>query len=216
MSHQASVTTHRDSAVAALRSLIACIPRRPDVWVRASENSDHVGAVLADAALQPGVDYKSVVEPRVKRFVHDFPVAITVSGVRALLETCDASTLLGNRNARKCGVFRSLVDLLGKEGVETISDLRAWLDRPGTKAQLLAIHGVKHKTAAYLRLLVGLPAIAIDVHLRRLASEVGVEGSDEELETFYTVAAEAEGVSLRDLDGSLWQAGTDSSRRRAT
>ena len=78
----------------------------------------------------------------------------------------------------------------------------------------MSIRGVKHKSAAYLRLLMGLPSIAIDV--RRLAASVGVEGTDAELEEHYTAAADAEGRSLQELDGGLWHAGADASSRSST
>src|SRR4051812_46057509 len=89
------------SAVAALRGIIERIPRRPDVWVRASENNDHVGAVLAESALQAGLNYKAVVVPRVQRFVKEYPSASTVSGLTALLKSGDIATVLGIKNARK-------------------------------------------------------------------------------------------------------------------
>lgn len=196
--------------------MISTLPRRPDVWIRASENSGHLGAVLADAALQPGLNYTVVVQPRVKRIVRDYPSAASLSGLRVLLDTCSVKQLLSINNARKCSVFESLVELLRMERVETSDDLRSWIVRPDSKSKLLNIKGVGYKTAAYLRLLVGLPAIAIDVHLRRAAADVGVTGSDQELELLYTLAAEADGISLSDLDGLLWQAGADSRRGRGT
>jgi hypothetical protein len=190
------------------------MPRRPDVWVRASENSGHVGAVLAEAALQAGLNYEAVVVPRVKRFVKDYPAAAKVSGLTALLASGDVAVVLGIKNARKCQTFSDLARLLTTEGVETAEQFRAWLERGDSRAKLLRVPGVGVKTAAYVRLLVGLPAIAIDVHLRRAASQVGVVGSDEELERLYTLAAAEAGIALADLDGSLWQQGSDSSKLR--
>ena len=201
-------------AVAALRTVIARTPRRPDVWVRASENSGHVGGMLAECALQAGLNYETVVVPRVKAFVDKYPAASTVSGLRALLASSDTASLLGIRNARKCGVFRDLAHLLFTENVETPPDLRAWLEHRDSRNKLLALHGVAVKTAAYLRLLIGLPSVAIDVHLRRAAAEVGVRRPDDKLEQLYSEAAKQEGVPLAELDGSLWQRGADRSRTR--
>ena len=201
-------------AVAALRTVIDRIPRRPDVWVRASENSGHVGAVLAEAALQAGLNYEAVVVPRVKRFVKAYPSAACVSGLAAVLASGDVTAVLGIKNARKCRTFSDLAHLLVTERVDTADQFRAWLERPDSRAKLLGVPGVGVKTAAYVRLLVGLPAIAIDVHLRRAASQVGVVGTDEELERLFTLAAAEAGISLAELDGSLWQDGAENAKVR--
>jgi endonuclease III len=166
--------------------------------------------------LQPGLHYRAVVEPRVREFVVKFPAAATVLGVLALLETRPAAELLRNTNVRKCGVFQNLARLLRTEGVDSASELRAWLTEPASRPKLLVLHGVGIKTAAYLRLLVGLPSIAIDIHLRRAAEAVGVTRSDEDLERLYTAAAANIGVDLAELDGSLWQQGADARQRGVT
>ena len=206
----------RTADVAALTKMIMALPRIPGDSAASRESSQHVGALLADAALQPGLNYASVVVPRVKRIATDYPEAATISGLRALLERCTAEEVLSNKNARKCAVFRNLVELMSSLHVDTRDELRDWLSLPANRPRLLAIKGVGNKTAAYLRLLVDLPAIAIDVHLRRAAADVGVTGSDEELEQLFTRAAETTERSLSEIDQSLWQAGAERSRRSAT
>jgi hypothetical protein len=184
--------------------------------MRASENSAHLGAILVDASIQPGINYTAVVQPRVNRILRDFPSAATLSGLRELLRTRSVGDLLLIKNARKCSVFESLVNLLQAEGVDSCDDLRRWIVQADSRGKLLAITGIGIKTAAYLRLLLGLPAIAIDVHLRRLAAGVGVKRSDEELEILYVRAAEALGMSSYDLDGLLWQNGSRRARPSTT
>lgn len=208
------------AAVAALIGLLRRLPRQPDVPVGASDHGDHVGAILADATLQAGLNYGAVVVPRIRRVVQEYPSAATVSGLLVLLASTSTAEVLGLKNTRKCRTFRELAELLGAERVEIATELRQWLDKPGTRAKLLRVHGVAVKTAAYLRLLLGLPGIAIDVHLRRAAADVGVTGSDEELERLFTRAAELSGMPLAVVDGSLWQRSSNQSqmrrRRRAT
>src|SRR5580704_10162695 len=41
----------------------------------------HVGAILADAALQAGLNYRTVVKVRIDRIIQDFPGAATLSGM---------------------------------------------------------------------------------------------------------------------------------------
>ena len=48
--------------------------------------SDHVGAVLADAVLQAGVSYRTVVRRHVDRIQIQFPEAATLSGLITIIE----------------------------------------------------------------------------------------------------------------------------------
>ena len=200
-------------ALAALQGLIArklkdTIAPRPDV-----DRTRHVGAVLADAVLQAGMNYRAFVEPRVTRVERNYPTAASVSGLLELLRTHDASTVLNCAHRRKCRTFGELAQLLAVEGVESAEDLRGWLQGAGARAKLMAVHGVAVKTAAYLRLLVGLESIAIDVHLRGAAEEVGVHGADEELEDLFSEAARRAGASLSKLAAALWELGSYGARR---
>lgn len=205
--------TADDSDIAALCRVIERLPTAETLWVRASENGDHIGALLADAVLQPGLDYRSVVEPRVQRLAREYPSASSITGLVEILDRQEVKLVLGIANVRKCGVFRSLTNLLRNDGVESTVELRAWLERVDTRSKLLAIHGVGPKTASYLKVLVGLPAIAIDVHLRRAAEEAGVHRTDEDLERLYTEAASRSGIPLTELDGALWRDGNSRRRR---
>jgi hypothetical protein len=211
---QDELTIADETAIDALRAVLARVPRRPEIWVRASENSGHVGAVLAESALQAGLNYETVVVPRVKRFIKEYPSASTVSGLLDVLRINETSVVLGIKNARKCATFRALAELLRDEGVESGTDLRTWLEGTASRPKLLRVHGVAIKTAAYMRLLTGLASIAVDVHLRRAAAEAGVRRNDADLERLYTIAAERERIPLADVDGSLWQDGSEKSRTK--
>jgi 3-methyladenine DNA glycosylase/8-oxoguanine DNA glycosylase len=171
--------------------------------------TSHVGAVLADAVLQAGMNYMGFVAPRVKRVEEEYPTAASISGLIEILTTTDAGTVLNCRNGRKCRTFSELAQLLAGEGIESTEDLRGWLQGDGARAKLLAVHGVAVKTAAYLRLLVGLESVAIDVHLRRAAADVGVHGDDEQLEALFSEAARRAGVALSKVDEALWNLGTN-------
>jgi endonuclease III len=209
-----TIRTESD-AIEALRTVLRRLPRRPDVWKRASENSDHIGAILAEAVLQAGLNYDTVVAPRVQRFLKRYPSASTVSAVLSLIDSESCEHILNVRNRNKGHTFVALTRLLCEQGVETGKDLREWLEREDSRSKLLSVKGVAIKTAAFLRLLAGLEGIAIDVHLHRAAADAKVEGADQELERLHTLAAAAEGISLAEVDGSLWLQGSERSRETA-
>src|ERR1700732_23036 len=54
----------------------------------------HVGAILADAALQAGLNYRTVVKVRIDRIVQDFPEAATLSGMFAAIASVGVAEFL--------------------------------------------------------------------------------------------------------------------------
>jgi hypothetical protein len=181
-------------------------------WERASQGADHIGALLADAVLQSGMNYKSFVVPRVRRLLSRFPDASTVSGMRRLLRAAGPRAVLDVPNVTKCAAIWGLVDVLREEQVNTVADLKRWIEEPASREKLLSVHGVGGKTVAFLRILLGHDGIAIDTHVRRAAAAVGVVTStDDELVALFAEAAKQTGHRLTDIDGALWT--RESSRR---
>lgn len=164
-----------------------------------------MGALLVDAVLQSGMNYKTFVMPRVKRVRTLYPHATTVIAVRRLLRSVGPKALLDVANIAKCTALWGLVDLLSEEQVDTVAELRAWIEMPGARHKLLAVHGVGEKTAAFLRILLGHDGIAIDTHVRRAAAAVKVvTKTDGELAALFAEAAVQTGYRLTDIDGALW------------
>lgn len=165
----------------------------------------HVGAILADAALQAGLNYRTVVKVRVDRIVQDFPEAATLSGTFRAIASIGASEFLRWRHHAKVARFIGLAELLRNESVDDFYQLRQWLQNPACRDKLRAIHGVGPKTVDYLCCLVGLDFIAVDRHIRTFASDAGVTGVDYEfLRIVVSYAADLLGVSRRHFDASIW------------
>ena len=166
----------------------------------------HMGALLADAVLQAGINYKTVVEPRVKRLERSHPDAQTTSGLLALLREYGPETLLTWKRGRKPETLLDLGAMLQEKGVETVEDLRAWLSSAGNDAELLSVRGVGPKTVDYLRILSGLPAIAVDSRLRGFLADAGCPTSDyDEARRLLEGVADAMGVHRALLDHSIWE-----------
>jgi endonuclease III len=61
------------------------------------------------------------------------------------------------------------------------------------------------KTAHYLRILVGLPDVAVDVHLRRFVQRAGIGARDDrEVHDLVAHTAELMGADPAALDHSIW------------
>jgi hypothetical protein len=165
----------------------------------------HVGAVLADAALQAGLNYNTVVKVRIDRIVREFPEAATLSGTLNAIAFVGVTGFLKWRHHTKVSRFEHLADLLRNERIDDFRQLQSWLHNPMCVEKLRTIHGVGPKTVDYLRSLVGLDFVAVDRHIKAFARDAGVVSADYDfLQTVVSYAADLLGVSRRDLDTSIW------------
>jgi hypothetical protein len=126
---------------------------------------DHIGAALADCILQAGLNYSTVVRPRVDRIKTGYPLAASLSGVKAIIDSGQITDFLCWRHPAKLSRFVRLVALLCKDDVEKVSDLRDWLMRTCARDRMMSLHGVGPKTYDYLCCLVGIDRVAVDRHV---------------------------------------------------
>jgi hypothetical protein len=167
---------------------------------------EHVGAIVAEAALQAGINYNTVVRPRTESLLASYPEAKTTSEFQRLLMGVGATHLLTWKWDRKINTVIDITLLLVKEGVETVDDLHAWLLQKGNVARLKGIHGVGDKTADLFKIMVGISASAIDRHIYAFLAEAGVPASKyQEAQETLNGAANLLGVSYAALDQSVWR-----------
>jgi hypothetical protein len=167
---------------------------------------EHLGAALADATLQAGVNYRTVVQGRIERIVQHFPHAAALPGLVAIVEEGGVPDLLQWNHPVKIGRFVALVRLLDIHDVAHTKALRGWLQREDARQRLLAIHGVGPKTCDYLCCLVGIDGVAVDRHVRAFANAAGVTLSDyDSLRHAFSFAADLLNISRRDFDSWIWR-----------
>jgi hypothetical protein len=168
--------------------------------------TDHLGAVLADAALQAGLNYRSVVRPRVERILHQYPDAADMVGLQKVLENRSVAEFLQWKHPDKIGRFTALRELLQSERLQTVADLRRWLLSGNSRNALLDISGVGPKTVDYLCCLVGIDCIPVDRHVKLFAKNAGIEARDYEgIRLAVSFAADLLGISRRTFDAWLWK-----------
>lgn len=168
--------------------------------------ANHLGAVVADAVLQAGLNYRTVVKPRVDRIQANYPQAAKLSGLEAIVEGRMVSEFLLWTHVTKISRFTQLVGLLRQYAINGTSDLRQWLTPESTRNVLLAVQGVGPKTYDYLCCLVGIDRIAVDRHVRMFAKQAGVLSNDyDELQVVVSFAADLLGLARRDFDAWIWR-----------
>lgn len=166
----------------------------------------HVGAAIADAVLQSGLNYQSVVRPRVERIEAMYPEARVLSEVVKIVSEGSTPQFLLWKHVTKILRFNDVVVVLSKEGIECSSDLSRWLDGRKARDCLLAINGIGPKTYDYLCCILGMDRVAVDRHVRKFANQAGISISQyDELQKITSYAADLLGLSRRDFDAWIWR-----------
>ncbi len=167
---------------------------------------DHLGAVLADSVLQAGLNYATVVRPRVLTILQTYPKLNTVSALLGLIQEQKTREFLNWRHHEKVTRFETLVAFLKASGIEEIQELQTNLMTIQFRDAIQSINGVGPKTVDYMACLVGIDSIAVDRHVRSFAKIVGVENNDYLfLHKSFCCAADLLTLPRREFDAWLWR-----------
>lgn len=178
---------------------------------------EHLGAVLADSVLQAGLNYTTVVRPRVATILRAFPSHDTVSSLVSLIDTGHTEAFLNWRHHEKVKRFETLVFFLQRRGVEDAQDLRSKLTSDEFCDAIQTVNGIGPKTVDYMACLVGIDSIAVDRHVRSFAKSVGVENGDYHfLRQSFCCAADLLSLPRREFDAWLWRRAALSSQVQLT
>lgn len=171
----------------------------------------HMGAVICDAGLQAGINYTTVVLPRLRRLVEEWPAAVTTSAFVAHFAAHDLGAMLPWRGQKKLAVIAALAAELHTANIEAPADLAAiYADEQSAAAlatKLRKVKGIGPKTIDYLAILVGSDQhVAVDLHLRAFAQAAGITvRTYSDLRALYAAAAGERGWKPGDLDRAVWQ-----------
>lgn len=178
----------------------------------------HMGAIVADAALQRRQRYASTVLPRVEALQVAWPDAATTTGFLARVRAGgDLHVVLSWRGTDRIEQIVAMATVLEDLEIETSEQLGDALrgeKRAVVRHALGRVRHVGRKTLDYLDVLTGSEdAVAIDVRVRHVAAEAGVEDSSyDHLARVIRAAAAVRGWSASDLDAALWAHGDASTR----
>lgn len=168
--------------------------------------SNHIGVILADAALQAGVNYNNIVKPRIEAIYHNFPECYKLSNVYSLVITDRSSEFLRWTHHVKIKRFENLVLFMRDNNIEYVENLYHFLEDDQFKNGLLNIHGIGPKTIDYLSCLVGIDSIAVDRHIKKFATRAGLYTESYDLiKDVFCYAADFLSISRRDFDYLIWK-----------
>jgi len=179
-------------------------------FVTPVESYDHMGATITDAVLQAGINYETVVEPRVNNLLKNYPEAATLDGFSRLLDEKGIDSFFEwKKGDRKLKTIEAIIDLFQSEGIQDEKQLKEWLAKDQNISQLLDVYGIGNKTVDYLKILVGYEnSVAVDVHLKNFIKRSGIQinGNDyKSASDIISKAAELLGVTQNIFDHSIWR-----------
>lgn len=166
---------------------------------------NHVGALFTDTILQAGVNYRSVVWPRVAHVLDTFPYATTVSIFAEILENYGTANVLHWSNAEKIQRMNELVLFCIDHQIETSRQLTEFLRDEQNVDMLKDIHGIGNKTCDYLKRLLGFDTVAVDRHIRSFIESADIFCNDYyDIKEIVEYAADFMEKTRRELDYSIW------------
>lgn len=166
----------------------------------------HMGGTLTDAILQCGLNYRTVVYPRVASVIRRFPTASLTTSFWNVLHLYSPADVLSWSHPEKPRRLLDLTRLLVENDVQTEKDLSCWIDMPTNANTVLSIKGIGPKTLDYLKLLVGVQTIAVDRHIRTFVALAGLQVEKyEEIRQVVLDSALMLNINAASLDHSIWR-----------
>lgn len=166
---------------------------------------DHIGALFTDVILQAGVNYRSVVRPRVERVLVRFPEAKTVSTFSQILNHYGVNNVLNWNNFEKIRRMENLVSFCMHNTIETANDLTHFLNSEYGEERLKEINGIGNKTCDYMKRLLGFDTVAVDRHIREFLEDANILYDDYfDIKEVVEFAADFMDMARRKLDYSIW------------
>ena len=169
-------------------------------------NYRNIGATIIDAILQPGINYKNVVKPRVNKFLNDYSDKTTLKQFEDIISNMSIEQIINWKKGKKTEIILKLITLLREENVQTEEDFREWISKDVNIKKIKNISGIKCKTVDYIKILLGLNTNAIDRHLLEFIKLAGINiYSYHEAHEIISKTAELLNVNEAYFDHSIWK-----------
>mgnify|MGYP003462303760 CR=1 FL=1 len=167
--------------------------------------NNHIGALFTDIILQAGVNYDTVVRPRVSSILKEYPQACNVDHFNAILHKFGYENVLRWNNPVKLQRMKNLISFCRDNNIQTANDLVLFLSDAKKASTLKEIKGIGNKTYDYLLKLMNVDTVAVDRHIFSFIKEAGITSHNyQEVKSTVEFAADFLGISRRCIDYSIW------------
>ena len=166
---------------------------------------EHIGALYTNIILQAGLNYKSVVQPRVIRVAEKFPEAESIRGLIGLIKKIGTKEILKWQHHQKLKRFSDLIEFSLDNNINTCRDLKLFLTSEKNREAFISVKGLGLKTLDYTMKLLSFDTIAVDRHIIGFMESAGINHANYST-TKKTVefAADLLNVTRSSLDATIW------------
>jgi len=167
--------------------------------------NNHLGAVLTDIILQAGLNYRTVVLPRVLHVYNEFYAANNLDGLLSTINEIGLNNFLNWQNEIKLNRFQFVLDYLVDNSIQTTNELHKHLTRDINLKSFLSIQGIGNKTLDYFFKLMNVDTITVDRHIINFLSQANINYFNyHSAKKIVEYAADILDISRRDIDYSIW------------
>lgn len=166
----------------------------------------HIGGLFTDIVLQAGLNYNTVVKPRVQNVLTQYPDASTVKKFQYVINKEGLSNVIAWKHPVKLDRMQAILSLSNENEIDTCDDLKMFITKSSNQQVFLSIKGFGPKTLDYLLMLLNYDNVAVDRHIYsfvRLA-EINVNGY-EQTKRVVEYAADFLDVPRASLDKCIWK-----------
>lgn len=170
-----------------------------------SNDTVHIGALLTDSILQAGLNYTTVVKPRVEFILSNYPTIYTLKDFQLLIDCEGIENIINWYHPVKINRLLNLVEFLSKRNLDSGECIRIFMSDPSNRKEMQSINGIGPKTIDYMLKLLNFDVVAVDRHIYKFLDMAKIP-SDNYVRAKNTVefAADFLNVSRASIDYSIW------------
>lgn len=165
----------------------------------------NIGCLLVELILQPGLNYRNTVLPRVRKYKKSYASFYRLSDFELLISIYTVEGILQIRNKRKMNTLENLIKVLRNEKIEYVFELIEFAKTKKFRDKLLSIKGIGKKSVDYLLILLNEDSIAIDRHLYNFANIFNYSLDYDSIKSLYIDIANELNMKFKDIDYFVWK-----------
>jgi len=177
----------------------------------------HIGGLYTNVVLQAGLNYRTVVQPRVMRVLREYPDADTVNGFLDAIKRDGIENVINWKHSDKINRMHKLLEFSTNRSINTCQDLAQFLSNESNHEEFLSIKGIGNKTLDYTLKLLDFDTIAVDRHIYSFIELAGLSIVDyRTTKKVVEFAADILDVSRSAMDYRIWLYMSNKGNRQAT
>lgn len=166
---------------------------------------NHIGALFTDIILQAGLNYKTVVKPRVERILLEFPEAYNLKNLIQVIEDNKIEQVINWHHSIKLNRFNNLIEFCLIYKINSCNDLKCFLSSKQNHKLFTAVNGLGPKTLDYTMKLLDFDTVAVDRHIISFVKLAGIDPVNyNHTKKVVEFAADLLNISRSSLDATIW------------